>query len=70
MFDVKEYLITLKEQENACLGMAASTSQLVHCIEFGEAAKGEMLEALYRLQGYQQAYNALMDHAWALWETR
>lgn len=69
MFDAKEYMLILEEQVVASQGMADCTNLFLRCMREDEPNEAVVFDALYRLHGYRSAYNALVDHAEALWNS-
>ena len=69
MFDAQEYMLILEEQVAASRGMAESTDRFLRCIREEEPDERVVMDALSRLYGYRSAYNALVDHAEALWNS-
>lgn len=67
MFDTQEYMLVLEEQVAASRGMMESTDQFLRCMREDEPDETVVFDALYKLYGYRRAYNALVDHAEALW---
>lgn len=62
MFDVHEYMLSLREKDEAILAIADSINEVIRCLH--RNAPGEELErAVAKMNAYREAYTALSEHS-------
>lgn len=62
MFDVHEYMLSIRERDKALLEIANSINEVVACLQRGREGEEDLARAVDKMNAFRQAYVALSEH--------